>query len=218
MFRPTWSDRAILLRVLKKSNGYTISGPTCFFPMMPGAGRQDCSEPPVVSHSLSAPSLLPRPCVLYGSVRAAEPLLPRCPYIAQSGSLWGRMGSCSLAPGATWKPPHLCECQLAQQQRQALHPVEGIEVVDILVQAAYLRSDAASRDAVMQDATWSYHPLPPCPLQRSHSPRLSPTWPFTGPPDLVPRRGFLHLSLPAQQAHRSFPWDFVFPRKYNRLE
>lgn len=135
MFRPTWRTEPFS-SVYAKSNGYTISGPTCFFPMMPAAGETGLFRAPLVSHSLLPPSLLPRPCVLYGLQEGSRALVLMCLYIAQSGSL-GQDGKLLSCPWGHMKPLTCVNASSAQQQWQALHPVEGIEVVDILVQAVH---------------------------------------------------------------------------------
>lgn len=55
---------------------------------------------------------------------------------AQSGSL-GQDGKLLSCPWGHTKPLTCVNASLAQQQRQALHPVERVEVVDILVQAVH---------------------------------------------------------------------------------
>lgn len=71
----------------------------------------------------------------------------------------------------------------------------------------------------MQDATWSYHPCPPSPtatllLSQAHQPGPSQA------PDLVSSERFSPSLTPRRTGPQVLPmglWDFVFPRKYNRL-
>ena len=134
MFRPTWRTEPFS-SVYAKSNGYTISGPTCFFPMMPGARETGLFRAPLVSHSLLPPSLLPRPCVLLWPPGGQQSPCSHEP-TAQSGSL-GQDGKLLSCPWGHTKPLTCVNTSSAQQQRQALHPVKGVEVVDILVQAIH---------------------------------------------------------------------------------
>lgn len=126
MFRPTWRTEPFS-SVYAKSNGYTVSGPTCFFPMMPGVGEIGLSRALSVSHSPLPPSPLPRPCVLLWPPGGSRALVLVCPWPSQKAQipwgqvlragntgpmvardkalpLWGREVSCCPAPVATRSP------------------------------------------------------------------------------------------------------------------
>ena len=142
MFRPTWRMESFS-SVCAKSNGYTASGPTCFFPMMPGAGETDLSRAPLVPYPPLYPSAHSKPpqgqlgpCSHVSKrpgslgVKCSEQVTLSRVAQDKATPLWSREGSCA-------KPLTCANTSSAQQQRQALHPVKGVEVVDVLVQAIH---------------------------------------------------------------------------------
>lgn len=183
MLRPTWSTESVS-SVCAKSKGNTASGPTCFFPMMPGGRRP--SRVPTASQCPPRPSPPQPGMVSMQTARAQGPAQRPSPGDhAPSGPGGGGPG------GAEQEALTCAHGGAAEQQWQALHALEGAEVVHALVQAVHpvlvLRQDTVSQghrepghrepgDTVSRGVggLTAHHPGPSQPVRPSGASILTP--------------------------------------------
>lgn len=143
---PHLEDGAILLRV-RKVEGVHRLRPHVLLPN--DAWRRETRPEPLASPMPSAPFCplcaypFPHskgsPGPLFSVAGAPGPwgqVLQLSVAQDEAPPLWGREEAATLSPRGT-RPLTCADARLAEQQRQAPHPVEGVEVVDALVQAVH---------------------------------------------------------------------------------